>query len=258
VVTEYQQGHKTGLYEFRNEKGILVTRGTFEKSHPVGTWTNYHDTGVVSSERVWRGGKVKIAAANNPQGTALVTAGNGTFSEGTTKIQVKDSMKVGTVNYTDASSGLGTFSVTYAAGGGFTVQNTEGGGSSATTTPPKMGMDQKIQFFTAPFSHASMPDPSELFPVDIEPNPLNLDQVKMSIGYPTIAKENDIQGKVLVKVLVDEKGKVACALLLRNPNPILSNAVLAKMDNLKFAPGGWEGQPTMCWVTLPFEFKLMN
>jgi hypothetical protein len=89
-----------------------------------------------------------------------------------------------------------------------------------------------------------------------EPVPLNLDSVTKVIGYPAGAKEDEIQGKVVVRLLLDKQGNAVKYILLRDPHPILTKAVTDNVLSLKFTPGYDKGKPVMCWVTLPFLFAM--
>lgn len=48
------------------------------------------------------------------------------------------------------------------------------------------------------------PEPDEIINVDIAPEPLNMDEIKKKIEYPHVLKEQNIYGKVFIKVLVDK------------------------------------------------------
>ena len=50
------------------------------------------------------------------------------------------------------------------------------------------------------------PNPNVFFLLEKEPVPLNLNELKLAIGYPREAIAQEIDGKVIIRVLVDEKG----------------------------------------------------
>lgn len=106
-------------------------------------------------------------------------------------------------------------------------------------------------------SPASKPATVEEMPVpEVMPAVLNMQQVANTIGYPAEAKTNKIEGKVFVKVLVDTDGNVIDHQLIKDPHKLLSDAVLAHVDELKFTPAQDKGKPTKAWVMIPFQFKL--
>jgi len=104
----------------------------------------------------------------------------------------------------------------------------------------------------------SDPDPNAFVIVEEEPRPVNMDDIKKLIGYPAMAKEAEIEGKVIVRVLVDKTGKYKKHVVLKDPHPILTKAVEKKLSSLQFTPGIQGGQPIKVWVTIPFDFKLLK
>ncbi len=91
-----------------------------------------------------------------------------------------------------------------------------------------------------------------------EPRPINMDDFKKRVGYPPMAREADIQGKVIVRVLVDTEGRYMEHVVLKDPHPILTKAVEKRLDDLRFTPGIQGNQPVMVWVTIPVDFQLTN
>ncbi len=102
------------------------------------------------------------------------------------------------------------------------------------------------------------PNPNDFIIVEEEPRPVNMDDIKKLIGYPAMAKEAEIEGKVIVRVLVDKTGKYKKHVVLKDPHPILTKAVEKKLNSLQFTPGIQGGNPIKVWVTIPFDFKLLK
>lgn len=100
--------------------------------------------------------------------------------------------------------------------------------------------------------------PNEFVLLEKEPSPVNLDQLKGLIGYPPMAKEAEIEGKVIVRVQVDKEGKYVKHIVIKDPHPILTKAVTDKINMLSFTPGIQAGKPIKVWVTIPFDFKLLK
>ncbi len=93
------------------------------------------------------------------------------------------------------------------------------------------------------------------FEVEKAPEAVNLDQVKGSMIYPSLALEAQIEGKVSVKVLVNETGDVIKIGSISGPE-VFYDEVKEKSSFLKFTPGLQNGKPVKVWVTVPFNFKL--
>jgi hypothetical protein len=84
-----------------------------------------------------------------------------------------------------------------------------------------------------------------------EPEPLNLDSVKLLIQHPGICAE----GKVIVRVMLDTEGYYLQHIVLRTPHELWTASVVAVLPLLRFTPATMAGKPIKCWVTIPFPIK---
>lgn len=101
--------------------------------------------------------------------------------------------------------------------------------------------------------------PADTFMIlESEPVPVNMDDLKKLIGYPEMAVEAEIQGKVILRVYIDKQGNYKKHLVVKDPHPILTRAVSQHIDKLKMTPGIQSGRPINVWVTVPFSFTLMR
>ena len=100
--------------------------------------------------------------------------------------------------------------------------------------------------------------PDSFVVLDREPKPVNMDELKKLIGYPAMAVEAEIEGKVIVRVYVDKYGDYKKHIVLKDPHPLLTHAVESKIAQLKMTPGIQGTKPIPVWVTLPFEFTLIK
>ena len=79
------------------------------------------------------------------------------------------------------------------------------------------------------------------------------------IKYPTMAAENNIQGRVVVKFVVKKDGSVGEVQVLRGKDPDLDKEAVRVVRTLpKFIPGKMNGQAVSVWFTLPINFKLQQ
>ena len=79
------------------------------------------------------------------------------------------------------------------------------------------------------------------------------------IKYPTMAAENNIQGRVVVKFVVKKDGSVGEVQVLRGKEPDLDKEAVRVVRTLpKFIPGKMNGQAVSVWFTLPINFKLQQ
>jgi TonB family protein len=90
-----------------------------------------------------------------------------------------------------------------------------------------------------------------------EPQPLNYKLVKQAIGYPEVAKAAGIEGQVVVRVLIDEKGMYLKHKMIKKVHPILAEVVENHLSSLQFSPfTSLQGKKRKYWVNVPFRFKL--
>jgi len=74
--------------------------------------------------------------------------------------------------------------------------------------------------------------------------------------YPEIARRAQIEGTVIVKVLVGPDGSVKDAQVLQGINPMLNKSAIAAARKCKFMPGKQRNIPVKAWMALPFAFRL--
>ncbi len=103
-----------------------------------------------------------------------------------------------------------------------------------------------------------IPDINEFVFAEEEPQALNLDSVRAMVGYPPAAIEEDAEGTVVARILVDTSGNYVMHRIVREVHPALSAAVEEQMSELRFTPAKQGGKPIMFWVNLPFPFKLIQ
>lgn len=81
--------------------------------------------------------------------------------------------------------------------------------------------------------------------------------IAKEIIYPPVARENDIQGKVYIRFVVTETGKVANVTISRGADPILDEEavrVVSKLPNFK--PGKQGGKNVSVYYSVPINFSL--
>ena len=74
--------------------------------------------------------------------------------------------------------------------------------------------------------------------------------------YPALARSGEIEGIVVVKCTVDEKGKVIRVSILQTASPIFNEAALAAVRKWTFEPAEQSGNPVPATITIPLEFTL--
>lgn len=75
--------------------------------------------------------------------------------------------------------------------------------------------------------------------------------------YPEIAKENNIQGRVIVRFCVTSKGGVSQVSVLKGVDPELDKEAIRVVNTLPpFKPGKQGGKPVPVWYMVPITFTL--
>lgn len=75
--------------------------------------------------------------------------------------------------------------------------------------------------------------------------------------YPEVAKENNIQGKVIVRFCVTSKGTVDRVSVLKGVDPELDKEAIRVVQTLPaFKPGKQGGKPVPVWYMVPINFTL--
>ena len=75
--------------------------------------------------------------------------------------------------------------------------------------------------------------------------------------YPEVAKENNIQGRVIVRFCVTSKGAVNQVSVLKGVDPELDKEAIRVVSELPpFKPGKQGGKPVPVWYMVPITFTL--
>ena len=83
-----------------------------------------------------------------------------------------------------------------------------------------------------------------------------------NIQYPAVAKDNGVEGTVVVRFVINEHGKVSQANVVKDIGAqcgaeALRIVNLMNEQNIVWSPGKQRGNPVKVWFTLPVKFKLL-
>jgi len=98
----------------------------------------------------------------------------------------------------------------------------------------------------------------EMTVTDRQPKALNINEIKKTIGYPKIARDAGIEGKVLAKIEVNKFGEYVGHEIIESAHVILSNAVEEHLSKLEFETPAKDGKAVTVKVTVPFNFVLLD
>jgi len=80
-----------------------------------------------------------------------------------------------------------------------------------------------------------------------------------NIHYPEAAQQNDIQGRVIVKFVVEKDGSIGAATIVKGVDRDLDQEALRVVKRMpKWQPGKNNGQPVRSYFNLPVTFRLQN
>lgn len=81
--------------------------------------------------------------------------------------------------------------------------------------------------------------------------------LQANIHYPETERNHNVQGKVLLRFVVDEEGKVGNVTVKRSVSPGLDEEAIRVVSMLpNFKPGMVQGKPVSVYFNLPIVFKL--
>jgi protein TonB len=84
-----------------------------------------------------------------------------------------------------------------------------------------------------------------------------MEYIYANIQYPEIAKENNIQGRVILRFCVTYKGGVDQVSVMKTVDPALDNEAIRVIKSLPaWKPGKQGGKPVNVWYSVPIMFQL--
>ncbi len=90
-------------------------------------------------------------------------------------------------------------------------------------------------------------------------NPALFKYISENLIYPPDAQKNNIQGRVILKFVVNRNGSVDRIEIIRSIDSLLDNEAIRVVKTLpKFRPGKQGGVPVPVWFSLPVLFKIEN
>ena len=78
------------------------------------------------------------------------------------------------------------------------------------------------------------------------------------IRYPEAARKTGVQGRVLVRFVVNKQGSVEDAVVVKSVGDELDEEALRVVQEIKFTPGMEGGNRVAVRMTLPISFKLKH
>jgi protein TonB len=100
------------------------------------------------------------------------------------------------------------------------------------------------------------PKPKKLEPINLpeEAEVPVADPANIAPGYPEAARAAGIEGRVILKIVISEKGEVTNVTVMRG-DPILAQAAVEVVKTWKFTPATLEGKPIAVFRIVPINFS---
>ncbi len=128
-------------------------------------------------------------------------------------------------------------------GTGFGIGDGDGLGAIEIETPVQVEQKEKE------------PDMFEFVPVEKEPG-FDLGALQRRVKYPPIARDNGIEGQVVVRVLIDKTGRPVKSAVQHSDNKLLEQAAVEAVMNTTFTPAIQNQNPVQLWISIPVTFQL--
>lgn len=96
--------------------------------------------------------------------------------------------------------------------------------------------------------------------IEVEQDPkVDLAKLQKLVVYPDLALKAEIEGRIIVRILVDTSGNVRKIVIEDSDNIILNDAAVDAVKKYgKFSPAIFKGKPITCWVSIPISFRIKN
>ena len=85
-----------------------------------------------------------------------------------------------------------------------------------------------------------------------------IQEVYSNIEYPRSARLAEVEGRVFIKFIVNEKGKVEQPSVIKDIGSGCGEAAIEGIKKVAFKPGMKDGVPVKVYFTLPVTFKLQS
>lgn len=84
-----------------------------------------------------------------------------------------------------------------------------------------------------------------------------MEYLRKNIKYPSLCRENNIQGKVLISFVVNKDGKIVDTEVVKSVHPSLDKEALRVVSSMPaWKPGMQRGKPVRVRYTVPVNFRL--
>lgn len=84
-----------------------------------------------------------------------------------------------------------------------------------------------------------------------------MEYLRKNIKYPSLCRESNIQGRVIISFVVNKDGKIVDAEVVKSVHPLLDREALRVVSSMPaWKPGMQRGKPVRVRYTVPVNFRL--
>ncbi len=92
---------------------------------------------------------------------------------------------------------------------------------------------------------------------DAPPQPISgFAAIQKNLVYPETARQEKIEGRVIVQAVIDESGDVVSTEVIKSIHPDMDKAAVKAIEETKWEPALKDGKPVKVQVSMPVGFKL--
>jgi TonB family protein len=187
--------------------GIKSGYTNYSNGKPLGKAVSYYPDGKLNSVVKYEdNGQVKLIEYRDSTGTVLAADGNGKWKKGNEEGMIKDSLEDG--DWKEYVWGKPNYTITYSKG------------VLIATTDPDYIMGEHVYEYVT-----DLPKFNGNYGNFLEKN----------LRYPAEAKENNIQGKVIVQFIIEKDGSISDITVLKAPDKSLSDEAVRVIKLVYFS-----------------------
>ncbi len=109
------------------------------------------------------------------------------------------------------------------------------------------------------FANPVVEEKAEVFvPYDTEPSIIGgTAYIQRHLKYPELARQAGVEGKVLLRVTIDEEGQMVDAVVMEDETGVgFGRAALEVLKKCRFTPGMQRDRPVKVSISIPIYFRL--
>jgi TonB family protein len=235
-IVHFSNGVRDGGAKFFWENGNIKQELSYFNGRVNGLVRNYNEDGVLREMYSIENGK--------REGPTSYFDSTGTY--------IKD------VFYAEGMLDVKAEPLTYSKQDNVVTNSNESGNNiKKTITQKKINTDPKMPPPSTEKERDLEEDPAFYLSVEVMPEPIGgMDAIYKKLSYPKRAKEDGIEGTVIVRAFIDRDGEVLDAQVVKGIGYGCDESARLAIFYHRFKPGLQRGQRVKVQMDIPVEFKL--